>query len=266
MRNRLLGASLAAIVAVACCGVMLGQTARPQGGAKVQTASPTELTGVWRRSRRPPDNARQYTLRDLVILLGDGTSPPMTPWGEAQFKAAKPNGGPSGASLAETNDPVLKCFPPGVPRIYTSVLGSPFEIIQVPGRVIMFFEYDHFVRQIFTDGRQHPADLNPTWMGDAIGRWEGNTLVVDTVGFNDKTWLDTLGHPHSEALHVVERIRRVSQDTMTDEITMDDPKAYTKPWVVQMIFESKPDWNIAEYVCADYLTFQDLQSISESAK
>ena len=72
----------------------------------------------------------------------------------------------------------------------------------------MLFEYDHFVRQIFTDGRKHPEDMVPSWMGDSIGKWEGDTLVVDSIGFNDKTWLDQVGHPHSEELHLVERIRR----------------------------------------------------------
>ncbi len=90
------------------------------------------------------------------------------------------------------------------------------EIAHIPGRVLMLFEYDHFVRNIFTDGRQHPSDLSPSWMGDAIGKWEGDTLVVDTVGFNDKTWLDNDGLPHSEDLHVVERIRRVNHDTLDD--------------------------------------------------
>ena len=80
----------------------------------------------------------------------------------------------------------------------------------------MFFEYGHFVRQIFTDGREHVKDANPTWMGDSIGKWEGDTLVVDSTGFNDKTWLDVAGHPHSEAMHIVERMRRVDHDTLTD--------------------------------------------------
>ena len=154
----------------------------------------------------------------------------MTPWGEAKYKVAKPNVGPHQVPLSQTNDPVSSCFPPGVPRIYLQ-RGLPFEIMQIPGRVVMLFEYDHFVRQIFTDGRQHPQDINPSWMGDSIGRWDGDTLVVDTVGFNDKTWLDQVGHPHSDALHLVERIQRVNHDALTIDIAIDDPKAYTKPWV-----------------------------------
>lgn len=189
----------------------------------------------------------------------------MTPWAEAKYMANKPNLGPRAVSLAETNDPMAQCFPPGVPRIYL-IRGEPLEITQMPGRVIMLFEYDHFVRQIYTDGRQHPADPAPTYMGDSIGRWEGNTLVVDTVGFNDKTWLDNDGHPHSDALHVVERIQRVNHNTLTIETTIDDPKAYTKPWGGHAILELKPDWTLGELVCEDNVTFADMQKKAEGAK
>jgi len=246
------------------CGAR-AQAARPQGAAKSPTAAPANLSGVWRRSRRPPDDSKHYTLGDIINYLTH-VEPTMTAWGETKFKANKPNLGPRAVPLAESNDPVISCFPPSVPRLYTQRLGAPFEIMQVPGRVMMLFEFDHFVRAIYVDGRQHPQDLNPTWMGDAIGKWEGNTLVVDTIGFNDKSWLDSLGHPHSDALHLTERIRRTSHDAMTDDITIDDPKAYTKPWTAHIVFELKPDWNIAEYVCEDFLNFKDLQTISESKK
>lgn len=140
------------------------------------------------------------------------------------------------------------------------------EIIQIPGRVIMLFEYDHFVREVYTDGRQHPKDLNPTWMGDSIGKWEGNTLVIDTVGFNDKTWLDNDGHPHSEELHIVERIRRVSHDALTIDFTIDDPKAYTKSWGAHTTFQLEPDWNLGEMACEDNVNFNDLQKKTETGK
>jgi hypothetical protein len=261
MCNRLRGLALAALVVLTSSQYLLGQTAGPQRAAN---ASAPDITGVWRRSRRPPDKTRQYTLGEIVGAIGE--IPPMTPWAAAKFKAAKPNGGTHGFSLAETNDPQTQCFPPGVPRIYSVRLGAPFEILQIPGKVVMIFEYDHFVREIRTDGRQHPQDLNPTWMGDSIGKWEGNTLVVDTIGFNDKTWLDGAGHPHSEALHLVERIRRPTHDAMIDDITIEDPKAYTKPWVAHEIFELEPGWDLVEYVCEDFLNFKDLQNISESPK
>ena len=262
MRKRLVASALTAAAVLIVSSGILAQTAAPQG--TTNAAAAPDLTGVWRRSRRPPDNTRQYSIIEVVFSLTN-EDPPMTPWGEAKYKAAKPNSGPHQVPLSETNDPVSNCSPPGVPRIYLQ-RGLPFEIMQIPGRVVMLFEYDHFVRQIFTNGRQHPQDITPSWMGDSIGRWEGDTLVVDTVGFNDKTWLDLVGHPHSDALHVVERIRRVKHDSLSIDITIDDPKAYTKPWVAHLIYDLKPDWNIGEEVCEDNVNFLDMEKLMESGK
>jgi hypothetical protein len=130
----------------------------------------------------------------------------------------------------------------------------------------MLFEYDHFVRHIYTDGREHIKDFPGTYMGDSIGKWEGDTLVVDTTGFNDKTWLDNDGHPHSEDLHIVERMRRVDHDTLTIDTTIEDPKAYTKPWGGHAVYELKPDWSLGEMICEDNVTFSDMQKKSESTK
>jgi hypothetical protein len=265
MRNRLIGSTLAVAALLVFSFFILAQTSEQPGVARARVPPSTaDLTGVWRRSRRPPDNARRYTIFELAMSITSG-EPPMTPWAEAKFKANKPNIGPNAVPLAETNDPVSNCSPPGVPRIYLQ-RGEPVEIIQIPGRVIMLFEYDHFVRQIYTDGRQHPQDMAPTWMGDSIGKWEGDTLVVDTVGFNDKTWLDLVGHPHSDALHVVERVRRVNHDTLVIDITITDPKAYTKPWGGLSTFELKPGWNLGEMVCEDNANFLDLQKKAEATK
>jgi hypothetical protein len=112
----------------------------------------------------------------------------------------------------------------------------------------------HVFRVIHTDGRPHPQDPNPTFKGDATGHWEGDTLVVDTAGLNDKTWLDQVGHPHSDSLHVVERIRRVNRDTLQDDLTIDDPRAYAKPWTGQQVFKLKPAWRLSEYICEDNVT------------
>jgi hypothetical protein len=265
MRYRLRVPALLAVAILAPLFAGCERGVTNPGASATQTAAATpDLSGVWRRSRRPPDNSRQYTIFELAMSLTN-EEPPMTPWAEAKFKANKPNIGPNAVSLAKSNDPVISCFPPGVPRIYLQ-RGEPLEILQVPGRVIMFFEYDHFVRQIYTDGRQHPKDLAPTWMGDSIGKWDGDTLVVDTVGFNDKTWLDLVGHPHTEAMHLVERIRRVSHDALTIDFLIDDPKAYTKPWGTHAIFDLKPGWNIGELACEDNGTFGDLQKKTEAGK
>lgn len=169
------------------------------------------------------------------------------PWAAAKFRAAKPGYGPH--ATPDSHDPILNCLPPGVPRIM--LIPFPMQIVQVPGEVIMLFEYDHYARHIFMDRREHLKDVDANWMGDSIGRWDGNTLVVDTTGLNDRTWLDQVGHPHSDALHVIERIRRVDYDTLQDDLTIDDPRAYEKPWAGQQIFKLKPDWHLIEYVCED---------------
>jgi hypothetical protein len=264
MRKRVV-ASILAMAALACSSILFAQTAEKSGAAKAPKAAPTtDLSGVWRRSRHAPDKARKYTIYELAFSITN-QKPPMTPWGEAKFKAARPNVGPNAVGLTETNDPIVNCFPPGVPRVYL-IRGEPMEIMQTSSKVVMLFEYDHFIREVFTDGRQHPKDLSPTWMGDAIGKWEGDTLVVDTVGFNDKTWLDNDGHPHSEDLHVVERMRRVNHDTLTIDTTIEDPRAYTKAWGGHAVYELKPDWNIGEMVCEDNVTFSDMQKKTEGGK
>jgi hypothetical protein len=226
-----------------CAGALVSAAvvfARPVDGPDTAGAPATlhaqELDGVWMERRD-------------TITFGSN-DPPLQPWAAERYRAAKPGYGPHAS--ANPQDPVLNCLPPGVPRIL--LMPFPMQIAQVPGEVLMIFEYDHFIRAIYTDGRPHPKDLDPTWMGDSVGKWEGNTLVVDTVGFNDKTWLDMVGHPHTDALHMSERIRRLDHDTLQDNLTIIDPKAYTKPWTGQQIFELKPSWRLGEYVCEDNMT------------
>jgi hypothetical protein len=136
---------------------------------------------------------------------------------------------------------------------YVLTVPVPFEFIESPGRITQLFEYNHTVRRIYMDGRAHPADLADTesaqWMGHSTGRWEGDTLVVDTIGFNDRTWLDRLGHPHSASLHLVERIRRVDPSTLQYDITVDDPVAYGPPWSGRLVFVQRAGWEILEHHC-----------------
>lgn len=234
MRNH----SILSVVAAAALALPIftfGQvTARPapvktKGGSAVPDFSGVWFIDEYRRTILPKDD------------------PPFQPWTEALFKQRQvessnrtPDSGP---------DPTERCIPPGIPR--TMFQPFPWEIVQARDRVIMIFEYQSLIRQIFTDGRGHPKDLEPTYMGNAIGTFEGDTLVIDTIGFNDKTWLDPMGLPHSDALHVIERLRRLDHDTLVDEYTIDDPKAYTKPWTARRIFKLRPDWQIQEYVCAE---------------
>lgn len=218
---------------------------------------PHDLSGVWF-----DDHPRLITVmqRYWTYKFTEG-EPPMTPWGQAQLAAAKPSFGPHAFPLAQTNDPVYHtCIPLGFPRIFLYPL--PMQIVQTPTEVVFLFEYDSLRHQIFTDGRQHDTSLGPLWMGDAIGHWEGDTLVADTTNFNDKTWLDRTGHPHSEALHVTERIRRVDHDHMVDDLTIEDSKAYTQPWNAHLIYVLKPKWTLAEAFCEDEESFAGIDEDS----
>jgi hypothetical protein len=115
-----------------------------------------------------------------------------------------------------------------------------YELRQFPDVVLILFDEDHLVRRIYMDGRGHPDGSLSTWMGHSIGKYEGDTLVVDTVGFNDKNWIDRQGHPHSDSLHLVERFRRVNQNSLEYEVTINDPKAYIKPWTRKMVQDLLP--------------------------
>ena len=151
-------------------------------------------------------------------------------------------------------DPEGYCLPPGGPRMMATPY--PMEIIQLPEqkRVIMTFEgATHIWREIYMDGRPHPSgdDLNPTYLGHSVGRWEGDTLVIDVVGFNEATWLDYSGHPHTDQLHVIERLSRPNKGTLHYEATIDDPGAYTKPWTAAWNIPWRANGELAEYICQE---------------
>lgn len=243
MSFRALGFLLAVLLVLS--GVTLLRAQNPDSKepkAEAATSLP-DFSGVW--NRRGDRNTRYF---------GYGFSPeelPMTPWALERFKNNKPSFGSHG--VVDPNDPTYDCYLPGIPRIY--VHPAPFELIETPGRVIQYFQYDGFVRQIWTDGRPHLKMDDPDdrlWMGDSIGHWEGDTLVVDTTGFNDKTWLDRAGHPHSDQLHEMERIHRVDQKTLQIDLTIEDPIAYTQPITAKMIYQLEPKWHIEEHACTDY--------------
>ena len=128
-------------------------------------------------------------------------------------------------------------------------VGYPLKILEPPGMVVILYEAVHAYRQIFTDGRALPKDPNPNWFGYSIGRWEGDVLVVESSGFNDNVWLDNAGRPATEALKVTERFVRKNFGQMDIEITIDDPKAYTKPWSVTQQLAFQPDTELLEYIC-----------------
>ena len=262
--HRVIG-SLVLVTAVAPAG--LAQSNRPSGQANTSnTASSAvrhDLDGVWavRVATTTPRTAFECCLVDPRLR------PPMTAWGQARFDAAVPSSrspGPEGDRVipGKENDPALTCFPDGIPKILTSP--EPFEIISIPGRVLMFFEKDHGWRQIWTDGRklsEDPAELR--FDGYSIGRWDGDAFVVESNGFNDRLWLDYYGDPHSEVMRLTERYQRVDKDTLSIAVTIDDPKTYTKPWVGKPIrFSLRPRVEIGEWYC----TIEDENKFNEKIR
>ena len=148
------------------------------------------------------------------------------------------------------DDPEGYCLPAGVPR-YTGT-PYPFQIIQLPDRVVILYEGASHMYRVILMNAEHSKDPDPTWLGESVGHWEGNdTLVIDTIAFNGRTWLDYVGHPASDQLHVIERLKRPDYRTLVYEATIEDPKYYTKPWTTSFNVKFQPGWEIKEYVCLE---------------
>lgn len=157
------------------------------------------------------------------------------------------------------NDPEANCLPTGVPRMAP----YPWRIVQDPKHIFFLFEGNiHSYRQIFMDGRKHSADPDPTWYGESIGSWDGDTLVVDTIGYNDKFWFDFAGHPHSEQLHTIERYTRTDSATLKIETQIIDPAMYTKPFTITFTARAQPG-ELTEYICQE--NQQDAQHLQGPA-
>jgi len=190
----------------------------------------------------PGDDLRTFSKYAISIL--------------ADFKPDEAPIRPEAAQIAQRrfealgrDNPTGLCEPGGVP--FGGILPFPNKFIQTPGLLVMLQEADGGQRQVFLDGRKHTADPQPSWMGYSVGRWEGDLLVVDTVGFNDKGWLDAFGHPRSEALRLEERYHRRDFGHMEVRVTFDDPKMFTRTFSIQYTLDLVPDSEIAEYVCAE---------------
>jgi hypothetical protein len=165
------------------------------------------------------------------------------------------------------DDPMARCLLTGVPRITFRPL--PLEIIQLPNRVVILYEIHHAFRIIPTDGRPHPEDMEPSYLGDSIAQWDGDTLVVEVVGFNEKSWLQGVGTVHSEDLRVVERYTRDTFDTIRYEVTIEDPAVLTKPWHMAETLRLRPHERIREYECIesneDIVRFEELLQTDDAA-
>jgi hypothetical protein len=191
-----------------------------------------DLTGVW----SPKDN--KYA-RD-ISADSKPEDVPFQPWAKALFEERK-----DGSHSRE--DPDANCLPQGVPKIHS--VAYPQKFIRTPESIVVIFEAFNLWRQIFTDGRELMADPNPTWLGYSTGKWDGETFVVETKGFNGKAWLDQSGKPTTDALRVIERFRRKDFGHMEVQITIDDSKAFTRPWTVTQQLYLLPDTEPIEFIC-----------------
>jgi hypothetical protein len=214
----------------------------PRGAdGKVNLAAPTQKT---------PDGKPDFSgfwmpaaFRTLLDL-STGMRPedvPLQPWAAEVLKERIANNG--------KEHPGARCLPSGIPEKLS--IPDGLKIVQTPDLVVFLYESRTIYRQVFLDGRPLPKNAQPTWMGYSVGRWEGDTLVVETIGQNGKTWLDMRGLPTTEALKVTERYTRTNIGTINIDVTIDDPKAYTKPWNVKIAWRLVPDTDLIESICEE---------------
>jgi hypothetical protein len=205
-----------------------------------------DFSGVWEMEHTRPcppngcdDTPSSQEFLNLAPRLKEGL--PLQPWAADLAKAR--------TAPPKTDEPITNCLPVGIFELYTHATFR--KIVQTPGLLVILAEYNASYRQIFTDGRPLPVDPQPAWNGYATGKWDEDTLVVQTAGFRDGIWLDTSGHPLTDAAKVTERFRRVNYGRLEIEITVDDPKAYTKPWTITLNELLAPDTDLLDYICLE---------------
>ncbi|HTV78763.1 MAG TPA: hypothetical protein VMF03_10930 [Steroidobacteraceae bacterium] len=228
---------------IACVAVLLGAAAAAGPSDEIDgplirpptsSSDPRDLSGVW--------FIRLYNPQINSTL---GRLPPFTARGKAEWDA-RVKAEKDGSPIADASS---YCWPHGVPRVMNSPY--PIQIIQTAGETVFVHEVAHNVRHIYMD-QPHPQTLTATFMGDSVGHWEGDTLVIDTIGLNDRTWIDEIGVIHGKQLHVIERIRKIEDGhALEDLIRIEDPEFFTEPWYARITYAWRPDLRIAEYVCEE---------------
>jgi hypothetical protein len=223
----------------------------PDGKPNLSAACPRtsdgkpDLSGLWRMERNRPTSTElapgcEPVSQEFINIgwsLKEGL--PYQPWAAELVKTRR--------AEQRINDPLSHCLPVGIVREHT--FPTYKKIIQAPGLLITLSEHNASYRQVFTDGRPLPVDPNPSWNGSSSGAWEGDTLVVHSNGFRDGLWLDTTGNPLTEAAKITERFRRPNFGNLEIEVTVDDPKAYTKPWTVKLNQTIALDTDLLDFVC-----------------
>lgn len=231
-----------------------GVPKNPDGSPNLAAPAPRasdgkpDLSGLWANYCPGADGTTVLCLPEIAVpkLFGDiGTGVkgglPYQPWAADLVKARRADYG--------KDDPTTHCLPGGIAKLHTSVFLR--KIIQVPGLIVFLTERNASYRQVYTDGRPLPEDLNPAWNGYSTGHWEGDTLVVETTGFVDGQWLDRSGSPLTSDAHMTEKFRRPNYGTLEVELTVNDPKAYTKPWTIHVKQSILLDSDLLDYICLE---------------
>jgi len=216
----------------------------PRVAAQQPPSAHPDFSGIWQAMNSAAWDIQDHQARKGVpagIGVVEGNEIPYQPSALAKKR--------ENFEKREAADPETKCYLPGVPRLM--YMPYPFQIFQAADQITMLFEYVHATRFISTNGSRHPPGHIDWWMGDSRGHWEGNTLVVDVVDFNDETWFDRAGNFHSDALHLVERFTLLDADHLNYEVTVEDPKVFTRPWRMSMILYRHKERNaqLLEYEC-----------------
>jgi hypothetical protein len=207
-----------------------------------------DLTGLWQAPGDPRAPGALFGLGESLNnryfrnVLADfpPNDLPLTPAGLERLKHNQ---------QLTTPSPIVNCLPDGMP--HGNTLPQPFKVIHSAGVIVLLYEVGTTFRQIFMDGRELPIDPSPTWQGYSVGRWQGDTLVVDTIGFNDRSWLDVRGTPHSEEMRVEERFRRADYGHLDMTVTITDPKTFTRPIRFNVVLELMPDTELLEHYCQE---------------
>lgn len=247
MKSRWQMVAFALTIMLTCAAMSFAQSEQPQPGPaenkqpKTLPAPARDLSGIW-------DGGRKGILPNTGAVI-----PPLTAWGQEKFNANRPGYGPKELPVGLTNDPLDSCDPAGFPRDDLFELRI-IQIVQTSHSVLVLYQFQRAWRVIWTDGRELPKNTDSRWYGYSVGKWvTDDTFVVESNGADERTWLDDEGHPHSDELRVEERFHRVDYDTLELTVTIDDPKAYTKPWVAvnkAVLKLQPPTTDIMEMICA----------------
>ena len=264
LRCSIITAAVVAVLALPQWSAAQTQPTSGYRGPRLPDGKPN-LNGIWQVLNSAAWDIQDHAaepgpMGPTVVTTGvppgqgvvEGNEIPYQPWAAARKK--------ENYDGRMTKDPEAMCYLPGVPRVM--YMPYPFQISQSPAAVVMAFEFQHTLRMIPTDGSKHPDGALYFWLGDPRGRWEGDTLVVDSNHYNDLTWFDRAGNFHSEDMHTVERLTPIDQDHLRYEVTIEDPKVFTRPWKMNMVFYRRDrvekNLQLLEYECVEWIYERDI--------